>query len=77
MITKDQATTERMFHFTKPDGKCAVWRRNGATITWKRPHNPDWSIPVKYGMYDYRRLESNDDDIAKFHAASECPNDQR
>jgi len=41
MLTKAQALTEDRFH---ENGSCRVWRRNGATQTWKsRPH--EWRIP--------------------------------
>ena len=79
MITKEQATSEREFHFGEcrilvgPRGgetlQCEVWRRSGRTQTWKtRPE--DFRVPVKYGLY--RSSEIRPYSAYEFHAASTC-----
>lgn len=80
MITKDQALTARTFHRNGcrvdagPRGgrtvRLEVWRRNGATQTWKRRPD-DWSVPVKFGLYAYGRLTQ--DYAGEFHVPAECP----
>lgn len=59
-------------HPTRP-GKCANWRRNGKTQTWKR--NLDrFRIPVKFGLYAYDAIdESNLTDGSQLYVAEECP----
>lgn len=70
MVTKEQATNERMFHFEF--GKsCQNWRRNGQTKLWKtRPD--EFRTPVKYGLYDYFYIDQHN--AHQFHVESECPN---
>ena len=52
----------------QPRVKTWEWRRNGATKRWKR--EPDrFSIPVKYGMYDFGHITEND----HIHLAKDCP----
>lgn len=79
MVTKEQAMTERTFHYGKctktigPRGGVTVkieeWRRNGATITWKtRP--AEFSVPIKFGLYNYSYLTNDNAD--EFHVASTC-----
>jgi hypothetical protein len=73
MVTFEQAVTAERFHENqgqRSDGSCYVWRRNGATQTWKtRPG--EFRIPVKYGMYQYGQIRH---DIAEqFHTEADCP----
>lgn len=80
MITKQQAVTAQEFHYgectrtTGPRGgvkeNIVVWRRNGATKTWKtRPQ--EFSVPVKYGMRDYTHI--NERNARFFHTEADCP----
>jgi len=82
MITFEQAMTEQRFHpdgcevsygmtgMARPRTSVETWRRNGRTQTWKlRPHA--WSIPVKYGLHRYGRIE--DHDAPDWHVETECP----
>jgi hypothetical protein len=41
------------------DGYRRRWRVNGAPKTWKKRPN-EVSIPLKYGMYTYDRIDEND-----------------
>lgn len=82
MITKDQAITERYFHFTHPTlcvvhtgprggktCKIEIWRANGKCKTWKtRPD--EFSLPLKRGMYEYSYLTN--ENAENFHLASDC-----
>jgi hypothetical protein len=83
MVTKEQAMTERYFHYTGrhdcakhvgPRGgvtyKIVEVRRSGATQTWKRDTNR-FRVPVKYGMYESGEITQ--DNCGDFHLASECP----
>lgn len=84
VVTKQQAMTEREFHYGEckrtvgPRGgetvKIERWRANGACKTWKR--EPErFQLPIKFGMRGYSYIhEYNAQD---FHVASECPLDQR
>jgi hypothetical protein len=75
-VTKVQAMTEHLFHanhITRSNGTCNVWRRNGRTKTWKtRPG--EFSVPVKYGLYDYGSINHLNAD--QFHTADNCTNPQ-
>lgn len=61
MVTYEQALTARDFSFQTPERRAGkdrktmrtvTCRRNGQTKVWKtRPGH--FSIPVKYGMYEY------------------------
>ena len=78
-ITKAQALTLSAVH---DDGGCPinpdrrgkdkgpiVWRRNGATQTWKtRPE--DFRMPVKHGLRDYSAVERHWNNV---HAPADCP----
>lgn len=80
-ITFDQAVTEREFH---KNGGChrsigprggvtetrEVWRRNGATKTWKRTPGK-LSLPLKWGMRSYDSV--NESELHLLHLPSECP----
>lgn len=61
-ITKEVALSLRMgqtlYHKTErnADGTALRVRVNGKVKTWKRPHTPDFVIPVKYGMYQYLHI---------------------
>lgn len=77
-ITQEQADTASVFHVNEPvaarpcDSKRGPerWRRNGSTQRWKR--TPErFSIPVKWGMYDYMRITNENAD--KFHTGADCP----
>lgn len=74
-ITKEQALTATRFHDPGTracDSKRGpiVWRRNGATKTWKR--DPErWQVPVKFGMYDYGYINNTIAD--GFHVEEDCP----
>jgi hypothetical protein len=77
MVTREQALTEREFHYD-PEGhgdpckgpRSNLYRRNGATKTWKtRP--TEFRLPVKFGLYGYHAITQ--DNATAFHAASECP----
>lgn len=79
-ITKAQALSADEFHLngcsreTGPRGgvkeRIVVWRRNGATKTWKtRP--AEFSVPVKYGMRHHRYI--SDLDAGEFHLPADCP----
>lgn len=47
-----------------------VWRRAGATQTWKtRPG--EFRIPVKFGLYGYGAITHENAHL--FHVATECP----
>lgn len=80
-ITFDQAVTEREFH---KEGGChrsigprggekvtmEVWRRNGATKTWKtRPG--EFRLPIKFGLRSYDAVTERDSHL--LHLPSECP----
>lgn len=80
MIAMKQALEAQEFHYEPctrtvgPRGGVrisqAVWRRNGATQTWKtRPEH--FRIPVKYGMYDFGQIWHYD--ATSYHAAEDCP----
>lgn len=80
MITKDQAVRCDTFHAEGckrtigPRGAVRemieVWRRNGATKTWKtRPE--EYRVPVKHGLYAYHAIEPWN--AARVHAAEDCP----
>lgn len=75
-ISKAQALIEREFHEDVPrrkDGSCYVWRRNGATQTWKtRPD--EFRVPVKYGLYEYGQIREYD--AERFHTAADCPSNR-
>ena len=77
-ITQAQALTLTAVH---DDGGCPVnagsrgdkgpivWRRNGATQTWKtRP--ADFRYPVKHGLRDYSAVTPSDNHV---HAPADCP----
>lgn len=72
-LTAENARTERFFHHDDECAKTVtfgprggvtyprteLWRRNGATQTWKtRPG--EFRIPVKYGMRNYGYLIAAD-----------------
>ena len=78
MITRAQSLTLNVVH---DDGGCPVnmgsrgdkgpilWRRNGATQTWKtRPE--DFRMPVKHGLRDYSAVERTWNNV---HAPEDCP----
>lgn len=79
MITRAQALTAGEFHQDSPtrppqtkagQRSCYVWRRNGATQTWKtRPD--DFRVPVKYGLRQYGQIRQAD--AAAYHVAADCP----
>lgn len=80
MITKEQALTAQEFHEEPcrrtigPRGgvkdSVVVWRRNGATKTWKTRPN-EFRVPVKYGLYSYGYIDHAN---AKFyHVPEDCP----
>jgi hypothetical protein len=80
MVTKDQALTERDFHYGNcsqpvgPRGGVRLyqekWRRNGGTKTWKtRPE--EFRVPIKYGLYGYSYLDQGN--AAAFHISADCP----
>lgn len=73
-ITQEQADSAQMFHNIKQapcDGKLSNrWRRNGHTKRWKRAPER-FSIPVKFGMYNYSVI--TDLDVEDYHAAEDCP----
>ena len=62
MLTREQAlTVHGVWSLTHVDsnGTPSYCRRNGATKTWKtRP--AEFSMPVKYGMYEAFRIEHTD-----------------
>lgn len=81
MITFDQALTEREFH---KEGGChrsigprggvtetrEVWRRNGATKTWKtRPG--EFRLPIKWGLKCYDAVTERDAHL--LHLPADCP----
>jgi len=79
MITKQQALTENEFHTgctltIGPRGgrtyKRWVYRRNGATKTWKT-HPADFKIPVKRGLREYGYITQNEADL--FTTRADCP----
>lgn len=51
-----------------PELRAEVWRRNGATQTWKRDPGR-FRVPVKYGLYGYGAIT----DRAEAHPADRCP----
>jgi len=80
MLTRNDALTANEFHY----GQCVrsvgprggvtirqeVWRRNGATKTWKtRP--TEFTVPVKHGMYTYGHITTRHTD--SFHTSDNCP----
>jgi len=83
MVTKEQAMTERYFHYTgKHDCNKTVGPRGGVKVfitevrasgkcqTWKRDLNR-FRLPVKYGLYESSEItDRNNED---WHVASECP----
>lgn len=79
-LTYHEAVTASEFHYgtcTRTIGPrggvtvhCEVWRRNGATQTWKtRP--TEYRIPVKYGIRSYGQLHQSD--AANVHPTERCP----
>lgn len=82
-ITKQQATTERWFHYSprcelraghtglaKDRPTIERWKANGACQTWKtRPD--EFRLPLKHGMYAYGEL--TDRNAHEFHLEGECP----
>ena len=83
-VNKVEAITHDHFHYhgMSRDGqpRCYNWRRNGRTQIWKsRPD--DFSIPLKYGLYEYCRLEfkaagsrsGEDATNPNWHTAESCP----
>ena len=72
-MTREQALTGNEFHIDRPGARvrgCERWRRNGANKLWKR--SPErFRIPIKFGLYDYAYI--TEDNINRFHLASECP----
>jgi hypothetical protein len=81
-VTFEQAIASSQFHFgecsvsygvtgkARPRLQQNVWRRNGATKTWKsRPGA--FRIPVKHGMYQYGYIDDTMNAIV--HAAEDCP----
>lgn len=73
MITKSQALSARSFHENhEPGARVRMWRRNGATQTWKtRPGQ--FRVPVKYGLYQYGQI--TDVNAHGYHVAADCPDD--
>lgn len=80
MVTKEQALTCGEFDYGECtqtigprgrfDARLEVWRRNGATKTWKtRPD--DWSVPVKYGLKNHGYITPQN--AADFHVPAHCP----
>lgn len=80
MVTREQALAAREFHFGEctctvgPRGgrtvRMEVWRRNGATKTWKtRP--AEFRVPIKYGLKECSYLDQGN--ARHFHAAEDCP----
>ncbi len=68
MITTEQAMTADVFHISHASLPCTVWRRNGATQTWKKSPGR-FRVPVKYGLYRYGAItEVNASD---YHVAGE------
>jgi hypothetical protein len=55
MITRAQALTGDTFHEERPGQRCATWRRNGTSQTWKRDPSR-FRTPVKFGLYAYGQL---------------------
>lgn len=76
-LTYDEALTVRHVHQNgsfDSKGNCRVWRRNGATQTWKRPNAQDikrFRLPLKYGMYSYDAITEYD--ANKVHTDETCP----
>jgi hypothetical protein len=80
MLTKNDAMTANEFHY----GQCTrtvgprggitvhqvVYRRNGATQTWKTRPN-EYRIPVKHGMRDYGQIRHYHADVV--HTSANCP----
>ena len=81
MVTKEQAMTERYFHYAPvckrivgPRGGVTVktenWRASGSCKTWKTRPN-EFRLPIKYGLRQSSYLtqaEAHD-----FHVERECP----
>lgn len=79
MLTDTQAQEAQEFH----RGECLlshgprggerrtveVWRRNGATQTWKT--RPGYRVPVKWGMKSCGQITP--DRASEFHVPQECP----
>ena len=73
MLTKDQAMTCTVVHANdnlNSRGGCRVWRRNGATQTWKRDTNR-FRLPVKYGLYAYDAITEQSAHLV--HSPEDCP----
>lgn len=78
-LSETQALTEDEFHHGEcllshgPRGgerrSVEVWRRNGATQTWKT--RPGYRVPVKWGMRSYGQITP--DQATEFHVPKECP----
>ena len=79
MLTKQEALTAQEFHCgpctrkTGPRGGVTiereVWRRNGATKTWKT--RPDaFAVPVKHGLYDHFTVTQY---ATGWHTGDTCP----
>lgn len=53
-------------------GNCCVWRRNGATQTWKSAKNAlRFRLPLKYGLYRYDAVTERDTHLV--HSPEDCP----
>ena len=83
MITKDQALSCDIFHYTGkhqctrhigPRGgiteHITAVQRSGMTKTWRR--SPErFKVPVKYGLYDSGYITEKN--AVDWHVVSECP----
>ena len=80
MVSREQALTASEFHFGKctcpvgPRGgrtiKVETWRRNGATVLWKRDPKA-FRVPIKFGLRECSYLDNGN--ARSFHVAEECP----
>lgn len=72
MVTKEQATTEREFHYAPACTPKRVerWRANGAIKTW-RTRPGEFRLPIKFGLRSYSYITELN--AHEFHVARECP----
>lgn len=72
-LTIEQALTLDVVHQSNEcdkRGRCRVWRRNGATQTWKRDP-ARYRLPLKFGLYHYDNVTDQSD--FNVHAPEDCP----